>query len=246
MANQQAMSDEETQLRRRARRRLIGAVTLVTVMVVTLPMVLDGEPKQSGQDIAINIPSPASSGDFSSKIVPVPEQAKADAPAPADKPAPAAVPDKVAPVLPPEKAQPAAAEKVAEAKVEQPAPKKTAEAKAEMVPAKKEEKPADKPKEVADTAKETKPATKPAEAQHASGSHIILLGAFLSESNAKQRQAKLKEIGVKFYLEKIKSPAGEKTAVRAGPYSSRQEAERILGKLKAAGITDGIVAEKKG
>lgn len=244
MANQQAMSDEESQLRRRARRRLIGAVTLVTVMVVTLPMVLDGEPKQSSQDIAINIPAPSSSSDFSSKIVPMPEQAQADAKVVAGKPAP----DAVAPAPQAETVQPAPAPamKPAEAKPEVVAEKQPVEAKTEIVPAKKEDKPADKPKETADKAKEAKPAAKLAEAQHASGSHIILLGAFLSESNAKQRQAKLKEIGVKFYLEKIKSPAGEKTAVRAGPYSSRQEAERILAKLKAAGITDGIVAEKKG
>lgn len=237
MANQQAMSDEEAQLRRRARRRLIGAVTLVTVMVVTLPMVLDGEPKQSSQDIAINIPAPSASSDFSSKIVPVPEQAKVDAKVAAEKPAPEA--ETVQPATPP-------AMKPAEVQPEVVAEKKPVEAKTEIVPAKKEDKPADKTKETADKAKDSKPAAKTAEAQHAGGSHIILLGAFLSESNAKQRQAKLKEIGVKFYLEKIKSPAGEKTAVRAGPYPSRQEAERILAKLKAAGVTDGIVAEKKG
>ena len=242
MANQQAMSDEESQLRRRARRRLIGAVTLVTVMVVTLPMVLDGEPKQSSQDIAINIPAPSSSSDFSSKIVPMPEQAQAEAKVVAGKSAP----DAVAPAPQAETVQPAPAPamKPAEAKPEVVAEKQPVEAKTEIVPAKKEDKPADKVKETA--AKDSKPAAKPVEAQHASGSHIILLGAFLSESNAKQRQAKLKEIGIKFYLEKIKSPAGEKTAVRAGPYPSRQEAERILAKLKAAGITDGIVAEKKG
>ena len=74
---------------------------------------------------------------------------------------------------------------------------------------------------------------------------MVLLGAFLGEANAIQRQAKLKEVGVKYYVEKIKSPAGEKTAVRAGPYPSRQEAEHVLAKLKSAGIQDGMVAEKK-
>ena len=83
MANQHTMSDEEAQLRRRARRRLIGAVTLVTVMVVALPMLLDGESRQSGQDISINIPSQGSSGDFASSAVPAPAQPKSAPAAPA-------------------------------------------------------------------------------------------------------------------------------------------------------------------
>ena len=74
------ISDEELQLRKRARRRLIGAVVLVTAVVVALPMVLDSEPKPVSQDINIRIPSP-DSGTFTSKVVPV-------APAPESKPAP--------------------------------------------------------------------------------------------------------------------------------------------------------------
>ena len=113
---------------------------------------------------------------------------------------------------------------------------------------KTKEKPAEKSeksKEAADNPKESKPAAKVAEAQHGGNSYIVMLGAFLSEANAKQRQAKLKELGIKYYEEKIKSPAGEKTGVRAGPYSSRQEAEHALARLKAAGIQDGLVTEKK-
>ncbi|OGA51703.1 MAG: hypothetical protein A3F74_06650 [Betaproteobacteria bacterium RIFCSPLOWO2_12_FULL_62_58] len=74
------ISDEELQLRKRARRRLIGAVVLVTAVVVALPMVLDSEPKPVSQDINIRIPSP-DSGTFTSKVVPV-------TPAPESKPAP--------------------------------------------------------------------------------------------------------------------------------------------------------------
>jgi DedD protein len=172
-----------------------------------------------GQDIAINIPSQQST-DFPINTTrpPVP---------PVAQPQPAPVVQEeihAAPVAP------APAVKVVEAKPEMEAPKK-------------KEKPVEKAKEVADSPKESKPASKVPEAQH--GSYVVLLGSFLSEANAKQRQAKLKDLGVKFYLEKIKSPAGEKTAVRAGPYSSRQEAERALAKLKAAGIADGMVTEKK-
>lgn len=53
-----AISSEELQLRKRARRRLVGAIALVLVVVIFLPMFLDNEPKPVSQDIAINIPPP--------------------------------------------------------------------------------------------------------------------------------------------------------------------------------------------
>lgn len=211
MANSPSPTVEELQLRKRARRRLIGAVTLVAVMVTVLPMVLDDEPKPVGQDIAISIPS----------------QQSTDFPLKAAKPTPPPSTPTQRPPLQPEKEV---------AAVVVPAPK-PADIKPE--PAKKE----DKPKAAVETAK---PVVKTADEQHTGGgSFIIMLGAFSSESNAKQRQAKLKELGIKYYEEKIKTPAGEKLGVRAGPYPNRQDAEHILAKLKAGGIQDGLVSEKK-
>ena len=64
------VSEEELQLRKRARRRLIGAIVLVIVVAVVLPMVLDSEPRRTSQEISIQIPSPDSKG-FVSKVVPV-------------------------------------------------------------------------------------------------------------------------------------------------------------------------------
>jgi DedD protein len=215
MANQPSPTVEELQLRKRARRRLIGAITLVVLMVTVLPMILDDEPKPVGQDIAINIPSPQSTGTtFKASPAPVPS-----------KFLPAEIPPPVQPAAPVEPRKPVAA---VEKAVVEPKP----------APAVKLEKPAEKPQEA-------KPVAKAPEQQQAGGSYVVLLGAFLGEANAIQRQAKLKEAGVKYYVEKIKSPAGEKTAVRAGPYPSRQEAEHVLAKLKTAGIQDGMVAEKK-
>ena len=51
-----AISDEELQLKKRARRRLVGAIALVLLVVVFLPMFLDSEPKPLNQDVAIIIP----------------------------------------------------------------------------------------------------------------------------------------------------------------------------------------------
>ena len=62
MAKQQ--SEEELNIRSRARRRLIGAVALALAVVVILPMVLDREPKITGQDIDLRIPAPDKVGEF--------------------------------------------------------------------------------------------------------------------------------------------------------------------------------------
>lgn len=51
------VSEEEILLRKRARRRLIGAITFVILSVVFLPMILDDAPQQEEQQIDIQIPS---------------------------------------------------------------------------------------------------------------------------------------------------------------------------------------------
>lgn len=114
--------DEELQLRKRARRRLVGAVALVLLVAVLLPMVLDSEPKQVAQDIEISIPAKDQEGAFSSKVVPLPETPAppVTAPAQVEPQASAAVPgsaarepeDKMsAPAAQGKKPAPAAAEK---------------------------------------------------------------------------------------------------------------------------------------
>ena len=50
-------SDPMLPEKKRARRRLIGAVVLVLAVVIVLPMILDPEPKPLTDDIAIQIPS---------------------------------------------------------------------------------------------------------------------------------------------------------------------------------------------
>ncbi|RFC35318.1 MAG: DedD protein [Candidatus Nitrotoga sp. SPKER] len=62
------LMDDEFSLKRRARRRLLGAVALVIVIVVVLPMVLDSEPKLGGQDIELRIPDKDKVGEFMPKM----------------------------------------------------------------------------------------------------------------------------------------------------------------------------------
>lgn len=85
MAKQQ--TDDEMILRRKARRRLIGAVALTLAVVVVLPMVLDSEPKISGKNIDLDIPDPNSAGKF------VPRVNVSDMAPPSAGPAETAAPD---------------------------------------------------------------------------------------------------------------------------------------------------------
>ena len=68
-----SISEQELQLKKRARRRLVGAVVLVSAVAVVLPMVLDSEPKPVRQNVDIHIPSPEA-GEFKPKTSEAPQQ----------------------------------------------------------------------------------------------------------------------------------------------------------------------------
>lgn len=199
------VSDEELQLRKRARRRLVGAVALVLLVAVLLPMALDGEPKQVAQDIEILIPAKDQEGTFRSKVVPLPET-----PAP-----PVTAPAQIEPQAP--ATAPASAAREPENKISAP----VAQGKSvEPLPAAEE-----KPRTPAETGKPE------------ASDYVVQLGAFSHSANVKQLREKLSAAGFKSYTEK----AGEKIRVRAGPFPTREAAEKAREKLKKMGH-DGIVA----
>lgn len=58
MGKPETISSEEMDLRRRARRRLVGAVALVLLAVTVLPLLFSQQPKPLGSDVDIRIPDP--------------------------------------------------------------------------------------------------------------------------------------------------------------------------------------------
>jgi len=103
-------------LKRRGRRRLVGAITLVLLAVIVLPWVFEPEPKSSVPPPSVRIPSEDDSN-FSPKVTPRGE------PLPKTVAKPAAAPESVkAAAVPP----PAVAEKPAERPAAQPAEKPVA------------------------------------------------------------------------------------------------------------------------
>jgi DedD protein len=77
------------EIRRRARRRLVGAVVLALAAAVLVPMLLESDPKPLGEDVAVKIP-PVDEGKFVSKLGE--KSRSADAPPTPIKPAPATKP----------------------------------------------------------------------------------------------------------------------------------------------------------
>ena len=69
MAEQSTSPDAELQLKKRARRRLVGAVALALLAVIVLPMVMDSDPRPPSQDIQVRIPSQDATG-LASKVLP--------------------------------------------------------------------------------------------------------------------------------------------------------------------------------
>ena len=64
-----------------------------------------------------------------------------------------------------------------------------------------------------------------------------------NEANVQNIKSKLGELGIKVYTEPLDSPQGRKTRVRAGPFPSRDAAEKALEKMKRIGVS-GVVAAK--
>lgn len=248
-----AVPDSQLHQKKRARRRLVGAVAFAGLAAIVLPMVMDQAPPAPISEVQIRIPGQDQVPPFNPKTL-------ADRPPEADKPPVAALPELAPPAAAVKAPEPAAKlaeapaakapEKAAEKTVEkaaEKAPAKSAETPEKQKPAPAPEKPA-KPAPAAGAAPETQRAAailagKTAGTPAASGQYVILIGAFANTANVKQLQHKLGELNVKTYTEALDTPQGRKTRVRAGPFANRDLADKALDKMKRIGVT-GVVAAK--
>ena len=205
------VSDEELQLKKKARRRLVGAIVLVLLVVVFVPMFLDREPRPQKQDMDIRIPPiPGQPQSPQSQVLPpsAPPAAASDQPtaAPAENPArDSAAGNSAAPSAAPAPDTPEPAPKVAE--------------------------PAGKPESAA-----VDPARKDAKNAEA---FVIQVGAFSDPANARHLVEKLKAEKIPAYTEPVKTAQGEKTRVRAGPYPTLTAAENGRSRLKSLKLLPG-------
>jgi len=205
-----AENEDVNTLKRRGRRRLVGAIALVLAAVIVLPMVFDSEPKGSAPPVSVRIPGEDESG-FIPKVTPKPP----------------AVQERKAP----EKAAEAPARKAPAAVPEKPAPK------IEIAVTKGSEKPA--AKAAAESGRDSAAEKLRAEAALAGGQFMVPAGAYADPAGIIE---KLKAAKIPYYTEPIATKQGTVTRVRAGPFASRDAAEKVLQQLKELGLKPGNVA----
>jgi len=230
-----ALLDGELEFKKRSRRRLVGAIALALLAVVVLPMIMDHEPRPPTQDIQVKIPS-QDAGGFTSRILPAKPAPTVETKAEAKvETKPAAKPET-------QSASQAKSKKAPETK---PEPKKAA-AKPAKAPEKHAAKPAAPPKQTA------KDAAAKAEEERAraalngatiSDQWVVQLGAYREAYNVKNLLTKLKELGLPSFTEHFDSRKGPRTRVRAGPFDTREAAERARAKIKTIGV-GGTVAKQ--
>jgi DedD protein len=211
------ISEEELSLRKRARRRLLGVITLVIAAIIILPIIFDEEPKEAQREI----------------IVLLPEENAADAPDPiihlVDELTKPEITDDVFLI---EQQLPS----------EQPAPidiledRVTVLTEQNYIPV-----PGNKPEQASNTTKLT--TTAEPQPTTASNEFVVQLGAFSDHSKAQHQQQNLVTNGINAYTEILVTSNQKMMRVRVGPFSSRLAAEDELNKLKRLGL-NGVVTAK--
>jgi DedD protein len=231
-------SDPVLPEKKRARRRLVGAVALVLAAVIGLPMILDSEPKPLASDIAIEIPSK----DKPSTQMPEKETSSASS---VTVP-PAASLDKNEEIIePPAKdvpASPMPSQQSDAVPPAQPEAVKTAQPEARAVP-KNVEKSSEEERVRALLEGQADPGgEKPkAPSDGKNGKLVIQVAALGSQDKVNELQNKLKNAGIKSYTSKVATQSGERIRVRIGPFSSKEEAEKIRSKLVKLGLGGTLV-----
>ena len=219
---QKDVNDQELTLKKRARRRLVGAIALVLIMIIVLPMILkDRTNKQPADEVTITLNNnqkpeilPEAS-DFDSNVIPSsenePSSPQVDKSIQDSEPAgsisePVDDPEATKPVnLNTENKKPATSQMVAKQT-------ETSEI---------------------DNHKNIAPGSK----------FYVQIGVFSDEANVKKLQAKLTDLGYKSQTEKIDTPKGKKIRLRTQLLGERSDAAIALQNIKDAGLTGMVVSQ---
>jgi len=227
---------DNVELKKRSRRRLVGAAALALIAAIVLPMVMDQEPGSPAQDIQVTIPDreadsalarPIASRPAQSpepQLAPPPEE-QPPGPVPPEAPARSAVdPAAVEPASSPA----AVVSSASKAPEKAPGP----EAGKALPPA-----PAGAGNDAARAQAILEGKVAAQVSIPAGESFVVQIGAFSDIGKAASIAADLKKRGFTAYTEK----AGAVTRVRVGPFRVREDAEKVAQRVRASGMNGSVM-----
>jgi DedD protein len=263
------VDDAQLQIKKKARRRLVGAIAFFAFAALVLPLVMNQEPAQDTREIEIHIPGQDGHA-FQPDVAPAPQESPASPatgaptgqttqttpqaqPASPAQPGPDTGPDTppVAQVIkvipssnPASPADPATPPQTA-APPQNTTPPLASPGKAQSAADAEAIRAAQIlaghfPPDVKTPAPSATPGkASAANTANASTSYVIIIGAFADGANVANLKSKLTRLGIPSYTEP--SPEGMKTRVRAGPFPSREAASRALEKMNNSIQVDGVI-----
>ncbi|MDD3353230.1 SPOR domain-containing protein [Zoogloea sp.] len=258
-----AENDSEIDLKKRARRRLVGSAALALTAAIVLPMVMDHEPRIPSQDVQIRLPSQEGSN-FASRVItgkaselPPPgtiieetappemddaqggaAQAQPSLPPPLFKPGEELLP-------PPKKndavrTEPVRSEPKPDPRQEMRLKEKEREREREREREKERDKEKARERAEAERAKALLMGGAPKDPGKEAGSvpHLVSLGAYREAGNVNSLRAKLKAEGYPSYTEQL----GDKVRVRAGPFPNKAAADKAAARIsRILGVPASVV-----
>jgi len=216
--------------RTKARQRLIGALALVVMLAIVMPIFFHAEPRIPSVETRLEKSSDEALSDFKAQALgasviekeeiegehkPSDEDEAATKTAKLESHSPSEAPP--TPALSPTASE---AKSAAQAKLDAQA-KSDVEAKSE------------KPQQSVPSERPDKAAKQPYPERYPDR-YVLQAGAFSQSDNAEAQVARLKKLGLKVYTDRIKTPKGERVRVRVGPFDSKADALKAQSKLRQA------------
>jgi DedD protein len=220
---------------RALKERIIGAIALVVIAVLVVPVFLDG-PSTEAEIVSESVTLPGQNEQSRKRQTIVLERDR-------DQPVPVSGSRNLKATTAAEKLAADEAARKAAALLAQ--PEAVTEAKT-SAPAGNEPKPEQAPAKTAPATTVAKadvvPAT-PASAapESATGMWAVQLGSFSNQANAERLAADLRKSGYAAFLSQLDTSSGSLHRVRVGPQKDRESAETVAGKLSGAGHKGQVV-----
>jgi len=211
--------------REQARRRLMGAVVLLGIGIIGFPLVFQTQPRPLPVDIPIEIPNReqvpalvAAAGSANPAPASPLSNAGQGTASLASRPSVGPVPPVPVEVevLPPSRGE------AAEDSGKDPAREGSKDGSREA----DKDGPKESPKDAAEKER---------------GRFVVQVGSYTDLDTVREVRQKLERMGIKTYTQAAVIEGATRVRVRAGPFSSRQEAQEVQSKLKATGVAASLL-----